>query len=60
MTQQKDWHESLLKEMLYDMFYQDSIIKEKIPQFEADVLKGKKSVSSSAMELVQLFKDKHF
>lgn len=59
ITQQKDWHESLLKEMLYDMFYQHPIIKEKIPQYEADVLKGKKSASGSAMELVQLFKDKH-
>ncbi|WLR43864.1 methylmalonyl Co-A mutase-associated GTPase MeaB [Bacillus carboniphilus] len=54
--QQKEWLHDLIKEQVERLVFQHPIIKEHISQLESDIIKGKQSVSKSALSVIELFK----
>jgi LAO/AO transport system kinase len=58
--QQRNWLHDLLKQELYQNFYQHPKVSQQLIHFEKAVMNGEKSVAASALDLLDLFvKDKN-
>ncbi|MGN7941737.1 methylmalonyl Co-A mutase-associated GTPase MeaB [Virgibacillus sp. 6R] len=53
--QKWNWLHDLIKQELSDRFYQHPQVKQQLEIYEENIIKGKKSVSASALELINLF-----
>ncbi|WP_243290181.1 methylmalonyl Co-A mutase-associated GTPase MeaB [Bacillus sp. FJAT-47783] len=53
--QQLEWMHEMIKEHIERQFYEHPEMKELVPQFEREIMNGKRAVSASVLQLVSLF-----
>ncbi len=53
--QKWNWLHDLIKQELSDRFYQHPLVKQQLEIYEKNIINGRKSVSVSALELINLF-----
>lgn len=56
--QQLEWMHDMIKEHIERQFYEHPEMKTLVPTYEADILAGKRAVSSAVLRLVDLFHEK--
>ena len=54
-TQLLDWMNSMIDEHLHNLFYEDPVIKGRLPEVRAAVLAGVVSPSQAVAELIKTF-----